>query len=711
MIEESKEQYKEQKTVIEQEDGSKTDHEKEGDDEMRQQFKPWEEHEKGKRLQGIFKWKQHKKQEQERYSEEKTKIMVCEVKVKVKGQKQKCKETICKKIRKVLLSKYKYKSKSNKNDRVPEERKKSNKESGWLKSSRISLSEKPQERKKDRKNNDRKLNTGKIKIGQRKKNLSRDKPLVKERGETTIGKVCKQGNNYELVNNKELLKSGVEPNPGPGATKGDTGEENNTKLSSENNNEEKRKQFIEKLYKERQDREKEGTVSSAREETVEWSCDPESPCKTSNQLACPKCDRRITALFERIKREDAAMKLVNQKGERQKESGMEVTSGKAWEVEGKFTIRSMKWVLSCWSPVGGCVNVPGDLVDVSPEEVRWARMQAKENNTLRKHRMEMRSMKVSYRNMWDQIKYCNYKPDFFPDVGHWYNLELQELMVKIAKDQPTEGSNPLRSQLSKTQLAAKFTTYHEDCWADGASDDEEKRIESGQRFNLKTMNGRDRQGEMREKWIELWTGKKMKNHEYFRSGEAKLDDLADYETFLTSKDFEERLECVKRIMMQHSSPIKQGPFIIPMNMKKGDGAHTRCLHGGTCNTFQEWTTFYHPDDQPCREWDTDISYIEDKKDASVPFRYYASSRKPRSKLEGPAQERDTGFHFYPCNRGGCWVLCRCKLCSGQHNETHYNEEKTCNEEYEYGYEKEPESEEDDVNSGVKEDTTCYVCLG
>ena len=543
MIEESKLQCKELNRAIVTDNRGKTNNVEESD-RIGNQFMPWEEHEKGQRLHGIFKWKQHWKLNKERSSQKKVKETAHKIKVKVKREIQRCKETICPKIRKVLLSKNKSEIKAKKNYRVSKEKQNCKEvaevsRSSWKRSSRTYLSEKPQERKKYKKFKGRKLIAVEIQTNLQVKNWNQEKSVVKRRCETAMEKESKQGNNHKLVKNNELLKSGVEPNPGPKPSNG--GKE-------------------------------EGTKETVKAEAVEWSCDPESPCKTSNQLACTKCERRITALFERIKQEKAAMKLVNQKGEKENESGLEVTTGKLSEVEGKFTIRKIKWVLSCWSPLGGCVNVPGDLVDVSPEEVRWARMQAKENNTLRKHRMEMRSMKASYRNMWNQIKYCNCKPEFFPDVGHWYNLELIELMVTIAKGEPTEGSNPIRSQLSETQLAAKFTTYHEDCWADGASEDEEKRVESGQKFNLKTMNGRDRQGEMREKWIELWTGKKMKIHEYFRSGEAKLDDLADYETFLTSKGFEERLRCVKRIMMQHSSPIKQGPFIIPVNMKKGDGA-------------------------------------------------------------------------------------------------------------------------------------------
>ena len=97
------------------------------------------------------------------------------------------------------------------------------------------------------------------------------------------------------------------------------------------------------------------------------------------------------------------------------------------------------------------------------------------------------------------------------------------------------------------------------------------------------------------------------------------------------------------------------------------------------------------------------------------WRYYATSEKPRSRLEGPVQERDTGFHFYPCNRGGCWILCRCKLCSGQLDDTHYHKDKICNDtdddEDEENGDEESEDKEDDIQSGVKDETACYKCLG
>ena len=747
MIKESKLQCKEQNWANVKDTRGETDNGEETDDEIRSQFKPWEEHEKGKRLQGIFKWKLHLKQEKERSSQEETKKTTYEVKVKNKAQTQKCKDTICEKIRKVLLSRKQRKGKAKNFGRVSKERQESPEQSGCQR--RTFPSEKPQERKKDRK-----MNTVKCKIGQQEKNLSkeqgggtraegtcigntkreriqvqnkmgekaRDKADIKEsdtrrwearekretvyRGENTsterkasmptyieengnrqvyieerdvnwkdqcFSELVQNNNNIEEITKQKLVMSGIERNPGP-----------NTKDVPDPRKWAGPSKFGGWTYL-----------------TCDYD-DPEDRCKTSNQLSCNMCLKRADQYWARIKQKEIAefenMKLVNFEEESKRISPGDM-----------YTFRKLKWTLSCWGPANGCESVIGDLIDISPEEVRWARMEAEKNKTVRKHRLTVSSKKAHYRNMWKQM--IDAKP--WKIENQVPNPKLWEMMKTVHEKKNQLGGYHLKSQLSDKKLAAHYSSYHQDCWADNASDDEEKGRESEQEFNLLTMNGRDRQAEMAIGWIEKWTGKKMKERcYYYRSGEAYLEDH-EYKTFLESKNFKERINVVKRILMSHPSPIKQGPFILPMNLKKGDGANSSCLNGGTPNTFRQWTTFWHPDDQPCRTWLTKYEYIEDTVDPSVPIRYFASSIKPRSRLEGPAQKHSNGRHYYPCNRGGCWIVCRCKLCTGQHGDTHYDEEKKCNEtddeDEEIDEEEEDEKEDDDKEE--EQDRTCYKCLG
>ena len=427
-------------------------------------------------------------------------------------------------------------------------------------SSKTFPSEKPQERKKNRK-----MNTVRSKISQQKLNLGKEQGgYIREGGDTRRQEMDKRetvnrrnttsierkasmniyieeygnrqvyieesdfnwkemyqccpelipnNNNIEEITKSKLLMSGIEKNPGP----------------------ETPVKFDPKKW-------------AGPNKYGNWtylSCnyeDPEDRCKTSNQLTCNMCLKRANELWERVKQRQLAefhnMKIVDYEDETEAMLIGPWNVKKPSEVEGIYTCRKLKWSLSCWGPANGCESVLGDLVDVSPEELRWARMEAEEKKTLRAHRLKVSSMKAHYKNMWRQMQDAR-RPQGADKVP-----KLWEMVKTILEKKPTEGCYILRSELCEKKLATHYSSYHQDCWADNASDDEERGRESEQEFNLLTMNGRDKQGERREKWIELWTGKKMKRHEYFRSGEAELDDLADYEVFLTRNDFDERLECV-----------------------------------------------------------------------------------------------------------------------------------------------------------------------
>ncbi len=120
------------------------------DDTKRERYKPWEKYERGGRLQGIFKWKKYKEQEQtEKGDDQGSKVPKAgKVKNKLDPDAHKCKEKITKEIRKVLLSTYKPKCKTIKSKKVEDQDQMSGRmRSGWQ-GPRPPVSEEPQKKKK-----------------------------------------------------------------------------------------------------------------------------------------------------------------------------------------------------------------------------------------------------------------------------------------------------------------------------------------------------------------------------------------------------------------------------------------------------------------------------------------------------------------------------------------------------------------------------------
>ena len=139
-----------EEVTVEMDTEGKIDERKDDDHVARGRYKNWEEHEKGKRIQGIFKWKQHLKQEAKNASQlqEVTKTKHS-VKVKVDTTIHKCKEPITPDIKKMLLTASK--SKVKRKQKGSEERNKRNEILEGSTNQKPLLSEKPQERKKVKK--------------------------------------------------------------------------------------------------------------------------------------------------------------------------------------------------------------------------------------------------------------------------------------------------------------------------------------------------------------------------------------------------------------------------------------------------------------------------------------------------------------------------------------------------------------------------------
>ena len=196
---------------------NRNDESKGNDDTARGRFKTWKEHEKGKRIQGIFKWKQHRKQEelnshahQDAIKKPKTSKFI------VQAGSNTCKETITNEIRKILLKTYKSKAFINRGQKVFKEKNVPNKLGGGWKNCKQFLSEKSQERNKSKKKKekDKELVCDTVAENTEIEESKRHNVGV-VKVSNLVNKPCKVVNNIKAVIKNELIKSGVEQNPGP----------------------------------------------------------------------------------------------------------------------------------------------------------------------------------------------------------------------------------------------------------------------------------------------------------------------------------------------------------------------------------------------------------------------------------------------------------------------------------------------------------------
>ena len=62
----------------------------------------------------------------------------------------------------------------------------------------------------------------------------------------------------------------------------------------------------------------------------------------------------------------------------------------------------------CLSPASGGESVPGDLKDISPEELRWERMKARIDGTSEKLEERVQQLKLDYKvNTYACIYLCD----------------------------------------------------------------------------------------------------------------------------------------------------------------------------------------------------------------------------------------------------------------------------------------------------------------
>ena len=224
---------------------------------------------------------------------------------------------------------------------------------------------------------------------------------------------------------------------------------------------------------------------------------------------------------------------------------------------------------------------------------------------------------------------------------------------------------------------------------------ENSAAKEGNIFNLKEMN-------MREEYNEYNVNKIMKWKPL-----PKMRNNLSRERMIQRK--------IEEAIISHPWPVMQGPFNVPIGTKKGDGY---CDMLGIVQTFRSWTTYQHTDDSACQKWSvTPDTYPENKtemrKAAEEKWRWQVNEFEESDievrKLAGPAQESSMGVHYYPCDRGGCWIECQCKLCSGPNWHNHFND-LLCNMGKSDG-ESDDEDQKTTLGESPIEEDICYKCRG
>ena len=230
-----KEKYEVQwgnEVVAKEHTGNKIYESKGSDGTARGRYRTWEDHEKeGKRIQGIFKWKQHRKQKLNSHTSQEANKKPQKSIFIVQGASNKCEETITDEIRKILKRTYKPKAFANKVKKVSIERKVPNKTVAGWKNCRSFASEKSQERKKSKKKKEKNKKLVYDIVEENTEIEENKKHVCIVKVANLVDKPSKIGNNIKAVIQEELIKSGVEQNPGPNPSEKNTLKKKSSEIS------------------------------------------------------------------------------------------------------------------------------------------------------------------------------------------------------------------------------------------------------------------------------------------------------------------------------------------------------------------------------------------------------------------------------------------------------------------------------------------------